>query len=133
MSENTLLSERQLRECVIGLVQREKIHLPSSSSDFDIVQSFGLQIVDGDLPLEKDGAYIESESKIVLSCEISSAERRRFTLTMNLFTALSEEMQTYTLISMMLTQKRNILKKPSSASVMLGQQNLSFPGIPSIN
>ena len=80
MSDQVLLSERQLRERVIELVQHAQVQISGSSSDIDIVQHFGLQINEDDLPIDQDGAYIESESKIIININITSSERRQFTL-----------------------------------------------------
>ncbi len=80
MSNQTLLSEKQLRERVIELVQHARKPLPENASITDIEQCFGLQICEDDLPLDKDGAYIESKSKIVINRNMTSVERRKFTV-----------------------------------------------------
>jgi Zn-dependent peptidase ImmA (M78 family) len=80
VSINTLLSERELRERVIELVQSVRSQLLSNVSNDDIERCFGLEICENTLPMDKDGAYIESESKIVININITSVERRQFTL-----------------------------------------------------
>lgn len=80
VSDQTLLSEKQLRERVIELVRDARRPLPENASDADIEQCFGLEICEDDLPLDKDGAYIESESKIIINRNVTSVERRKFTV-----------------------------------------------------
>ncbi len=80
MPTQPLLSDNQLRERVIQLVQTVSKQLPDNPSISDIENCFGLQVCEGDLPMDKDGAYIESENKIVLNKLVTSQERRQFTL-----------------------------------------------------
>jgi hypothetical protein len=75
-----LLSDRQLREQVIKLTQTACQKLPRYPSISDIENCFSLKVVEGDLPIDKDGAYIEQESKIILNKLVTSDERRQFTL-----------------------------------------------------
>jgi len=79
ISGRTLLSERQLREQVINLAQVASNRLPNQASLADIERNFGLQVCIGDLPVDKDGAYIEEYSKIIINNNITSDERRQFT------------------------------------------------------
>jgi hypothetical protein len=76
----TLLSDRQLREQVIQLVQTARQKLPRNPTVSDIENSFHLRVCEEDLPLIKDGAYVEQESKILINKLIKSKERRQFTL-----------------------------------------------------
>lgn len=80
VSNQPPLSEKQLRERVIELVQDARRQLPENASHTDIGQYFGLEVCEGHLPLDKDGAYIESESKIVVNNKVTSLERRKFTV-----------------------------------------------------
>jgi hypothetical protein len=80
VSIDTLLSDWDLREHVIKLVQSARTKLPANVSSDDIEQRFGVDICEEVLPMDKDGAYIESESKIVININITSVERRQFTL-----------------------------------------------------
>jgi Zn-dependent peptidase ImmA (M78 family) len=79
LSERPLLSDRQLRERVIELVQSTQKHIPDNSSIADIANSFSLQVCEDRLPMDKDGAYIENESKIIINNLVTSEERRLFT------------------------------------------------------
>ena len=79
ISGKTLISERQLREQVVSLVQKAIKRLPEQASFDDIEHTFGLQVCIGDLPIDKDGAYIEEESKIIINRKVTSDERQRFT------------------------------------------------------
>jgi len=76
----TLVSDRQLREQVIKLVQTACQKLPRYPSISDIESFFPLQVHEDNLPANKDGAYIEQESKIVINKLVTSEERRQFTL-----------------------------------------------------
>lgn len=76
----TLFSDRELRERVIKLVQIAYQKLPRNPSISDIERCFPLRVYESDLPPDKDGAYIEQESKIVISKLVTSKERRQFTL-----------------------------------------------------
>lgn len=76
----TLLSDRQLRDEVIRLVETACQKLPRNPSISNIEDCFSLKIVDGDLPIDKDGAYIEQEAKIIINKLVTSEERRQFTL-----------------------------------------------------
>jgi hypothetical protein len=75
-----LFSDRQLREEVIKLVQTTCQKLPRNASISDIENCFPLRVYEDILPLDKDGAYIEEESKIVINKLVTSEERRQFTL-----------------------------------------------------
>lgn len=80
MSLQSFLSDHQLRERVIILVQQARNQLPPSPSHVDIQQIFKIQIHFDRLPVDKDGVYIENDRKIVINRDVSSEERRRFTL-----------------------------------------------------
>jgi len=80
VSEQTSLSEKQLRERVIELVHHARKPLPENASNVDIEQCFGLQICEDDLPLDKDGAFLEIESKIIINRNVTSVERKKFTV-----------------------------------------------------
>ena len=75
-----LFSDRQLREQVIKLVQTACQKLPRNPSISDIESCFPIRVHEDNLPLDKDGAYIEQESKIVINKLVTSEERRQFTL-----------------------------------------------------
>ncbi len=75
-----LLTDRQLRERIIELVQDARKKLPETASTRDIEAAFSLSVTEEILPLNKDGAYLENESKIIINRTIISGERRRFTL-----------------------------------------------------
>jgi len=80
MTGKTLISERQLREQVIIFVRKASNRLPDQASYKDIERIFGLQVCIADLPLDKDGAYIAEESKIIINSTVTSNERRHFTV-----------------------------------------------------
>ena len=80
VSGKTLLSDRQLREQVIELVQHASRHLPDNASFDDIERIFGLHVCEDHLPLDKDGSYIEDGSKIIVNRNVTSDERRQFTV-----------------------------------------------------
>ncbi len=80
ISGKTLLPERQLREQVIELAQQARKQLPDKASFKDIERSFGLQLCEDHLPMDKDGAYIEDGSKIIINSKMTSDERRQFTV-----------------------------------------------------
>jgi Zn-dependent peptidase ImmA (M78 family) len=80
MSTQPLLSDRQLREQIMSLVQRVRNELPGDATSADIQRVYKLQIRDEHLPLDKDGAFIESERKIIINRKVTSVERRLFTL-----------------------------------------------------
>ncbi len=75
-----LFSDRQLREQVIKLVHTACQGLPRNPSISDIESRFPLRVHEENLPPDKDGAYIEEESKIVINKLVASEERRQFTL-----------------------------------------------------
>jgi Zn-dependent peptidase ImmA (M78 family) len=77
---HNLRSERQLREQVIQIVQRASKQLPRQASFADIEHTFGIQICDDKLPLDKDGAYIARDPRIIINSRVSSDERRQFTV-----------------------------------------------------
>lgn len=79
MSASTILSDRQLREQFIELVQSTRSQLPDSASIFDIANYFGLKIRQENMPADKDGAYIENEATIILNNLVISEARRLFT------------------------------------------------------
>ena len=74
------LSDRQLRDQVINLVHVARGKLPDNSSAFDIEKHYSLQVCEEEMPLDKEGAYIEDQAKIIINKLITSDERRRFTL-----------------------------------------------------
>lgn len=74
------LSDRQIRERVIKLVQVACQSLPKNPMIADIETKFALKVCDELLPPDKDGAYVEQESKIIISNRMTSKERRQFTL-----------------------------------------------------
>jgi len=74
------LSDRQIRERVIMLVQGACHGLPKNPAISDIESHFGLHVRHESLPVDKDGAYIEADSKIIVNNRIKSKERRQFTL-----------------------------------------------------
>ena len=76
----TLWSDSQLREKVVILAQKARQILPDSPSASDIERCYQIVVREGILPHDKDGAYIEQESKIIINKLITSEERRRFTL-----------------------------------------------------
>lgn len=80
MTDAPLLTERQLRERVIELVQVARKRLPETASEKDVEEAFSLSVAEEILPFDKDGAYVENESKILINRNITSSERRRFTL-----------------------------------------------------
>lgn len=80
MSTITLLSERQLREQIVDLAQEAKKRIPDHVSFTDIERIFGLQVCEDHLPMDKDGAYIEVKSEIIINKNITSDERRQFTI-----------------------------------------------------
>ena len=80
LTGKTLISERQLREQVIMLAQQAANRLSDKASFIDIERTFGLQVCIADLPLDKDGAYIAEESKIIINSTMTSHERRQFTV-----------------------------------------------------
>jgi Zn-dependent peptidase ImmA (M78 family) len=78
-SGKVLLSTRQLREQVIELAQKACTRLPTQASYKDIERGFGLQVRVDQLPIGKDGVYIEEETKIIINSNVTSEERRLFT------------------------------------------------------
>ncbi len=74
------LSDRQLRERIIDLVQAACSELPPSPAVSDLESKFGLTIAYEVLPIDKEGAFIEEKSKIIVNRLITSDERRQFTL-----------------------------------------------------
>ena len=80
MSIKLLLSDHKLRERVITIAQQARDQLPPSPSPVDIQQIFKLQICFNHLPVDNDGVFIENERKIIINRNVSSEERRRFTL-----------------------------------------------------
>lgn len=79
MSSGNIISERQLHERIIYLVQRERRRILPGSSNEEIAKEFGLRLRVDTLPIGKEGAYIESDAKIILNCGITSVERLQFT------------------------------------------------------
>jgi Zn-dependent peptidase ImmA (M78 family) len=75
-----LWSDSQLREQVINLVQKARLILPDLPSTTDIQECYRLVIQEEILPYDKEGAYLDQESKIIINKLITSEERRRFTL-----------------------------------------------------
>lgn len=75
-----LLSDAQLREQVIILVQKARSILPDSPSVADIEKCYQLVVQEEILPYDKEGAYLDQDSKIIINKRITSEERRRFTL-----------------------------------------------------
>jgi Zn-dependent peptidase ImmA (M78 family) len=75
-----LLSERELRERVIKLVQSARTGLRGKALVDEIEEDFGIQICEGYLPKDKDGAYVEDKTKIIINNSVTSYERRRFTI-----------------------------------------------------
>lgn len=73
-------SDSQLRERVINLVQKSRESLPDSPSGSDIEKRYQLVVQEEILPHDKEGAYLEQESKIIINKLITSVERRLFTL-----------------------------------------------------
>jgi Zn-dependent peptidase ImmA (M78 family) len=73
-------SDSQLREQVINLVQKARQTLPDSPSSSDIEKCYRLVVQEEILSHDKEGAYLEQESKIIINKLITSEERRRFTL-----------------------------------------------------
>lgn len=80
MFDQKYLSDQQLRERVIELVHHARQQLPERPTHADIEGVFGLQIREHKFPLQKDGAYLADERKIVLNSLVASPERRQFTL-----------------------------------------------------
>lgn len=74
------LSDRQIRERVINLVHVACHQLPRNPTASHIESQFSLQVYDASLPADKDGAYVEQESKIIINNRITSTERRQFTI-----------------------------------------------------
>jgi hypothetical protein len=62
------------------MVQSVRGRLEQTTSPDGVLQSCGVQVSIGQLPADKDGAYIESERKIVINRDVTSEERRQFTL-----------------------------------------------------
>ena len=54
--------------------------LPSNPSATDIESFYPLHVCEEELPLDKDGAYVDAEAKIIINVSIKSVERRQFTL-----------------------------------------------------
>lgn len=75
-----LWSENQLREQVIILVQKARLLLSDSPSAADIEKCYRLVVQEEILPYDKEGAYLDQESKIIINKLITSEDRRRFTL-----------------------------------------------------
>jgi Zn-dependent peptidase ImmA (M78 family) len=75
-----LWSDSQLREQVVNLSQKARQILPDLPSASDIEKCYSLTVQEDILPLDKEGAYIEQESKIIINKLIASTERRQFTL-----------------------------------------------------
>jgi hypothetical protein len=78
LSTSTNLSDHQLREQAIKLVQPLSTSLSGEESFPDIANRFGLNIQEGILPEDKDGAYLEDEKTIVLNSSVTSEERKSF-------------------------------------------------------
>lgn len=76
----TLWSDIRLREQVVNLAQKVRKILSDSPSASDIEKYYSLTVQEDTLPQDKEGAYIEQESKIVINKLITSGERRQFTL-----------------------------------------------------
>lgn len=74
-----LISERELRERVLALVDSARSQLPAGAAPERAAQHFGLQVRSGDLPIRQDGAYLEDSRTIVINRIVTSKERRRFT------------------------------------------------------
>lgn len=74
------LSDRQLRERVIKLVQDACHMWPKNPTIADIESKFMLKVREGILPIDKDGVYVEQDAKIIINNRITSRERRQFTL-----------------------------------------------------
>lgn len=75
-----LWSDRQLREQVVNLSQKARQILPDLPSASDIEKCYSLTVQEDVLPRDKEGAYIEQESKIIINKLITSTERQQFTL-----------------------------------------------------
>ena len=80
MFGDSLLPDRKLRERAIAVVKSARERLSPTASPVDVAQRFGLQVSVGQLPADKDGAYIESERKIIINRDVTSEERRQFTI-----------------------------------------------------
>lgn len=80
MSNPTIISDRELREQVICLVQSARAGIPQNASEQAIGGKFGLEVTEGSLSNDKDGAYIENEAKIIINSIVTSEERKLFTL-----------------------------------------------------
>ena len=72
-------SDRQLCEKVIALAKNAGERLPDNATVTDIEQCFRLQVCEEPLPLDKDGAFVEGEAKIIVNSNVTSVERRNFT------------------------------------------------------
>ena len=75
-----LWSDSQLREQVVNLALKARQILPDLPSAADVEKCYPLTVQEDILPLDKEGAYIAQESKIIINKLITSTERRQFTL-----------------------------------------------------
>jgi hypothetical protein len=80
LSNPAIISDRKLREQVISLVQSVRSGIPQNTSVHAIAGHFGLEVKEGTLSNDKDGAYIENEAKIIINSIVTSEERKLFTL-----------------------------------------------------
>lgn len=78
MSKQVL--ERQLRERTLGLVRRTRDAFQTQVPLHALLANLRLEIREVELPIGKDGAYIEKSRTILINRKITSSERRTFTI-----------------------------------------------------
>jgi len=78
LSTYSKIPDHQLREQVIKLAQPISTSLSGKESLSDIANRFSLNIREGVLPEDKDGAYLEDENTIILNSSVTSDERKTF-------------------------------------------------------
>ncbi|MCB2160671.1 ImmA/IrrE family metallo-endopeptidase [bacterium] len=79
-NSNLLLPDRELRERLINLANRERKKLPEKPSRSDIEQIFDVAIIETQLSEDQDGAYDPGSKKIIINSYVTSNERKQFTL-----------------------------------------------------